>query len=349
VAAAAGTRLALLLVLGAMLVACSREPEPFFQRQLLVFGTVVEISIWGVDAQHADTAFADLARDFEARHRLWHAWHPGALGRVNQLVAATGWFTVNPSVLPLLEPAQMLSLRSEGLFNPALGRLIALWGFHSDEPPSGQPPGAEQIQALLAHNPSMADLEIRGVRMRSSNAAVQLDFGAFAKGFAIDRAIEQLRNLGIHNAIVNAGGDLRAIGKRGQRPWRIGIRHPNGQGVLAALTINDDESVFTSGNYERYFDYEGRRYHHIIDPRTGYPARDTASVTVVHREAATADAAATALFVAGPADWHRIAKAMGITQVLLVDERGVAHLSPAMAERIKFETEPAEIRVSEPL
>ncbi len=339
----------LVLVLCTGLTACSEKPEPFFQRQLLVFGTVVDISLWGVDPALAETAFADLERDLNAMHRLWHAWHPGALGRVNQLIEATGWFTVNPSVLPLLQPAQTLSLRSDGLFNPALGHLVELWGFHADERPNAPPPSAQAIQALLARKPSMADLDIQGVRMRSSNSAVKLDFGGFAKGFAVDRAIEHLRNLGIENAIVNAGGDLRAIGQRGNRAWRIGIRAPKGDGVIAALEVKGDESVFTSGSYERYFEFEGTRYHHIIDPRTGYPARGTVSVTVAYPDAATADAAATALFVAGPSDWYRIAKAMGVTQVLLIDEQGVAHMSPAMAQRIKFESEPAEIRVSDPL
>lgn len=118
------------------------------------------------------------------------------------------------------------------------------------------------------------------------------------------------------------------------------MRHPRAGGVLASLEIHGDESVFTSGDYERFYEYQGRRYHHIIDPRTGYPARDFVSVTVIHGSAAVADAASTALFVAGKRDWRRIAARMGVEQVMLVDDQGEIILTPAMAERVHFEVEP---------
>ena len=183
----------------------------------------------------------------------------------------------------------------------------------------------------------MTDLELQDGRARTDNPRLQLDLGAFAKGVAVDRAIAALRAAGIDNAIVNAGGDLRAIGAR-ERPWRIGIRHPRAPGVLASIETRGDESIFTSGDYERYFEAEGTRYHHIIDPRSGYPARGTASLTVIHTEAATADAAATALFVAGDA-WPRTAADMGINRVMRVRADGTVEMTPAMAGRIRFETE----------
>ncbi|HSH29145.1 MAG TPA: FAD:protein FMN transferase, partial [Thiohalobacter sp.] len=113
---------------------------------------------------------------------------------------------------------------------------------------------------------------------------------------------------------------------------------PRAPGVLASIATRGDESIFTSGDYERYFEVNGKRYHHIIDPRSGYPANATASLTVIHTEAATADAAATALFVAGDA-WPRVAAGMGIEQVMRVRPDGTVELTPAMAERIRFETE----------
>ena len=162
--------------------------------------------------------------------------------------------------------------------------------------------------------------------------------------------LKRLRDMGVRNAIVNAGGDLRAIGRRGNRPWRVGIRHPQGSGVLASVEIESDESVFTSGNYERYRIHEGVRYSHIIDPRTGMPVNHIASATVIHHNGAVADAAATALTIAGPMDWPRIAKQMGIKYVMLVDEKGTVYMNPAMAKRVRFEgkNEPA-IVISEPL
>jgi thiamine biosynthesis lipoprotein len=155
--------------------------------------------------------------------------------------------------------------------------------------------------------------------------------------------------MGIKNAIINAGGDLRAIGLRETgEPWKIAIRHPDGESIIGSLEISGDASVFTSGGYERNFTWEGKRYHHIIDPRTGYPAVGTASVTVIHDDSTTADAAATALFVAGPGEWHRIARKMGIRFVLLITENGELQMNPAMRARLKLVDEASQKIVLSP-
>lgn len=195
----------------------------------------------------------------------------------------------------------------------------------------------------------MEDILLEGDILTSTNPAVQLDFGAFAKGYAIDLAIRRLRGFGIENAIVNAGGDLRAIGSKAGQPWRVGVRHPQGGGVLASIEVRGDESVFTSGNYERYREHEGVRYQHILDPRTGMPVEGVTSVTVIHDNGAEADAAATALVVAGPDDWHRVARRLGIKYVMLVDDGGTVYVNPAMRDRLRFQSTPRHLVVSDPL
>ena len=172
--------------------------------------------------------------------------------------------------------------------------------------------------------------------MSSKNPAVRLDFGGIAKGYAIDLACESLKLLGVRNAIVNAGGDLRAFGGHGDRPWRIAVRHPGG-GIIGSLETGADEAVFTSGNYERFRQDDESRYPHILDPRTGWPVRNLSSVTVVANEGWLADAAATALIVAGPDEWVDVARSMGVRQVLLVDENGKTYLTPEMDRRVDFE------------
>ncbi len=339
------------LLMVALLVACTPRP-PVYQEQLLTFGTLVDITLWNVDEARGRQAVAILARDFEYMHNAWHAWHRGPLGRVNQLLPTGEFFSCPPSIVPLIRRSSELSEASGGLFNPAIGQLIRLWGFASDEAPKGPPPTAEAIHTLLAQNPQMSDLQLDGIQLRSRNPAVRLDFGAFAKGYAIDQAIEQLRERGIDNAIVNAGGDLRAIGRHGGRPWRIGIRHPRQPGMLASVDIEGDESIFTSGDYERYFDHDGKRYQHIIDPRSGYPAEGISSVTVFAKQADVADAAATAITVAGPnpADWLPVARALGVTGVMLVDTEGRVQMTPSLDKRIYFDIEPRpDVRFSEPL
>lgn len=340
--------LILLAGIGLIPTGCGQREE-VITTQFLAFGTLVDLSIAGVPRERAEAATAAIEKDFAWMHKSWHAWDPGPLGLVNRLISEGKTFATPPSVLELIRQGTKLSMESEHLFNPAIGKLIAAWGFHSNDPAGHRPPQPEEVAELLRQNPRMTDLVLDGVNLHSTNPNVELDFGAFGKGFGIDLAIEHLRQLGIKNAVLNAGGDLRAIGSPPGRPWKIAIRHPSGSGVLAGLEVSGDESVFTSGDYERNFNWKGKRYHHIIDPRTGYPATGTKSVTVIHSDAITADAAATALFVAGPDNWYNIAKKMGIKYVLLVDSEDKVHINPEMKERVTFTTDQFEILLSPPL
>jgi len=318
-----------------LLAACARAAGPV-QRSFFAMGTLVEVTLYDVPQERAERLLDDIEADFQRMHHEWHAWEEGPLVHVNRAIAQGRSVEIPAVIAPLLPPAIRLSEASNHLFNPAIGRLIALWGFQSDEP-ARQPPDPADIERLVRANPRMTDLVIEDGRLRSRNPMVQLDFGGFAKGWAIDRVIEKLRAAGVENAIVNAGGDLRAIGRHGNRPWRVGVRHPRRKdALLAVLEVQGDESVFTSGDYERYFEYQGRRYHHIIDPRTGWPAEGAASVTLIHREAATADAAATALLIAHEDEWREIARRMGIDQVLRVEQDGRIVMTPAMARRARL-------------
>ncbi|OOG28614.1 thiamine biosynthesis protein ApbE [Thioalkalivibrio denitrificans] len=331
--------LTLLLIPFVLLLAACERPAIHTER-MLAFGTLVEVSIYTADEDLARAGANAVREDFEYMHRAWHPWQPGAMGRTNQLLAMEGWFSVSPSILPLLKLAAELEAASDGLFNPVMGELMEIWGFHGDEEPQA-PPEEERIQEWLERAPSTRYIELDGIRARATRPGVRLDPGGFAKGYAVDRAMERLMDMGIDHAIINAGGDLRAIGQPGRRAWRIGIRHPDGEGVLASLELQGDESVYTSGDYERYFVHDGTRYHHILDPRTARPARETRSVTVMHHDGALADAASTALFVAGPERLGEIAGRMGVHKVMLVDPDGEVHMTGAMAERIRFEIDPA--------
>lgn len=305
------------------------------------FGTLVRLTLVGVNEERAEHARTWVASRLHHYHNAWHAWEPSPLTRLNAALAKGQAVTPDSVLQPLLKPARRYARLSGGLFNPAIGKLIGLWGFHADQLPAGPPPERAAIAALAGKHPALTDLVWRDGKVSSTNPAVQLDFGAFAKGVAVERIVTGLKARGFDNVLLDAGGDLKVLGTHGNRPWRIGIRDPDGQGVLAAVEARPGEAVFTSGDYERYFEWNGKRYHHLIDPRTGYPARGTHSVTVITQDAALADAAATALFVAGAEGWPQVAAHMGVSLVLLIDDEGVAHMSPAMAQRVKFVVEPA--------
>jgi thiamine biosynthesis lipoprotein len=324
----AGTALALLLA------GCERERQ--YSAELFVFGTIVELKLWGASSEQASRAFTDVQEMFQGMHRDWHAWEPGLLLEINEAFARGEAVTGSSDIVEMIRLSQRVEEQSNGCFNPAIGALVGLWGFHtSDYPITGPPPAAADIDAILAQRPSSQDIHIDGLQLRSSNPAVQLDFGGIAKGHAVDLAVEALRRLGIRNAIVNAGGDLRAFGRHGERPWRVAIRKPGG-GVIGAVEVDGDEALFTSGNYERFRQDETERYAHILDPRTGWPVTDVASATVLADRGSLADAAATALIVAGLDGWEAVARSLGLSKVLVVDAAGRVYLTPEMVGRVEF-------------
>jgi len=335
------SHLFILLVMALIITAC-QQPHREHHDSFLVFGTIVNVTLLDIDDKTAEDAFRHIREDLKVMHHVWHVWEPGSLMRMNQLLELTGEFSAAPSVLDLLIVAKKLAAQSHQLFNPAIGKLIALWGFHSNKRPEIIP-SDQAIQALLKQNPTLEDVKINGFRVSNDNPAVKIDFGGIAKGFAIDRLLAYLKQRGINNALIDTGGDLKVIGKHYDRAWKVAIRDPRKKNkVVASLDLNDNEAAFTSGDYERFFKNKGqpskdKHFHHIIDPRTGYPAVGTQSVTVLHNDATIADAAATALFVAGPTSWVNIAKAMGIKYVLLIDDKGEIHISSAMKKRIKPE------------
>jgi len=343
------TATTLIIALAGLLLGACGQNLPAQHFRLLAFGTYMDLEIIGVDRATAEAAQQQLQQDFDVMHKAWHAWDPGPVARINRFINEGSSLAAPPSVIPLIRISQDLAEKSDYLFDPAIGQLVALWGFHASELKAHEPPDEESIDFWLEQQPSIKDISLDGFHLSSSNTAVKLDFGAIGKGYGVDQAIRRLQEMGIGNAIVNAGGDLRAIGSRAGNPWRIAIRDPDGGGVFALIPVTGNEAVFTSGDYERNFAWEGKFYHHIIDPRTGHPAEGTSSVTVLHPDATTADAAATALFIAGPKDWHRIARQMGIKYVLLIDDQGGVHMNPGMRDRVELQKRVDNIIISEPL
>jgi thiamine biosynthesis lipoprotein len=342
----------LILLAGIYLLAssCASNTGAEYRHTIFAFGTLIEITLLNTTESIANEAFDHLERSFHDYHASWTPWEASDLSRINQSIQAGNRTTVPQQVLPLIIASQDLFEKSNGLFNPAIGNLINLWQMHRHDDADIIPPSATDIARTVQQNPKMSDLHLDGTLLVSRNPGVQLSLGAFAKGYAIDLAMEYLQSQGITNAVINAGGDLRVIGQHGERPWRIGIRHPRKDGVIAWLDAEANESIFTSGDYERYYMHDGKRYHHILDPRTGYPAAGAISVTVIHHDAGIADAAATALFVAGAEYWYEIARAMDIKYVMLIDTDFRVHMNPAMQKRVHLaNAETSPIVLSQPL
>ncbi len=340
------------LVVSTILVSACSQAGKKHDYSIFAFGTLIDITIYDTDRQLADSAFNQLQLLFDKNHLDWSPWTNGDLAALNKKLGTQSIITVPAHLIPIIETSIRLSQQSNNLYNPAIGKLINLWQFHKYQDEDIRPPDDAEIKNLIKKNPQMSDLSFNADKqLINTNPAVSLNFGAFAKGYAIDLGIKHLQKLGIHNAVINAGGDLSVIGQHGDRAWNVGIRHPRKNNILASVEVKDNESVFTSGDYERFYTYQTKRFHHILDPRTGYPTGDAQSVTVIHPDAGHADAAATALFVAGSNNWQAIAKNMKIRHVMLIDADGNIHLSSAMEKRIKFlnKSPTSHITVSEEL
>ena len=326
------------LFLALALLACTREP-PIYQQQSYVFGTLVDVTIAGEEEARAKQLIGQVLADFDRMHRTLHAWKTSDLSRLNAAFARGEKGPVSPELAGILRDAAALSAQSDGAFNPAIGKLIKLWGFQNDEFLPVRP-DPSVLAALVKAAPGMGDIAVKDGHAYSRNRAVQLDLGGYAKGYALDVAAATLRAQGVKGALINIGGNILALGDRGGRPWRVGVQHPRKPSAIATLELKDGEAVGTSGDYQRFFELDGKRYCHIIDPRSGYPVQGVQAVTVVippGRLAGTlSDVASKPLFIAGAAGWRAAAQRMGIGQALLVDARGEIYLTAAMKKRLVF-------------
>lgn len=315
---------------------CSR-PEVFHQ-EAYVFGTRVDLSVYGTSQELAAAAMADVLQEFDRLHHAYHAWAPSELTALNEALARGESAVVSDEMAALLLGARRIAAEGDGLFDPALGALIALWGFHTDEFVPAEP-DPDAVQALLAARPRMSDVVIEGNRVSSTNPAVQIDLGGYAKGYALDRAIAILRARGIDNALVNIGGNVMALGGKGRAPWRLGIQHPREPRPLATLPIYDGEAIGTSGDYQRYFELDGERFSHLLDPRTGRPSAGTQSLTVLitpREHAGTlSDAASKAPFIAGD-DWREYTRRHGVEHALRIADDGRIEVTRSLRARLQI-------------
>ena len=327
-------------------------PAPLWRQESFVFGTRVELLIADVPEAQARAAGNLVLAEFDRLHRTYHAWQPSELSALNAAIADSQPHDVSPELAGYIRESQAIAAASDYLFDPGIGRLIALWGFQTDEI-APHLPDETTLRLLMKQRPSIADLHLDGLRITSSNTSVALDFGGYLKGVALDRAAAILRQAGIHDALINIGGNVMALGTKHGTPWRVGIQHPRpamaGGAPLATLELRDGEAIGTSGDYQRYFEMRGHRYCHILDPRTGRPAEGTQAVTVLIAPGAgvgmRSDALSKPLFIAGD-DWLRQAQKLGVTAVLKVGADGTVSATPPMRERLKMETSGAIARAS---
>lgn len=325
------------LVMISLLFGCERNTLKESKASIYAFGTIVELTLYHHNDIETEDAIAQVNQTFQQMHQEWHAWEKGGIvHKINQAIAKQQPIEVPSSVKEFIEKSQLLSKQSQGLFDPGIGSLVSLWGFHSEQW-QGPPPSQQEINKWLENAPSIDNIYFDKLTLNSHNPNVQLDFGGNAKGLAIDIALATLLESGIENALVSIGGDMKVIGSKRGHNWKIGIQSPlNPNQAMAKIELQSGESIVTSGTYQRYYTWQDQSFSHILNPQTGYPANSFSSVTVIHPDATTADAAATALLIAGPENWLKIAESMKITHAICIDQTGQVLQTDQMSKRVEL-------------
>lgn len=283
----------------------------------------------------AEAVFA-IFRRVDAEMSEWKETSP--LSAVNEL-AGREPVPVPPDLFNLLELGVRLGVLTDGAFDVTWAALWGLWDFRADEPVvPGEAEIAERV-ALVDYRELVLDREAGTAFLPREGMLVGL--GGIAKGRALDLAAAELRRRGVESFLLSAGGQVYAGGLRGDRPWRIGIRDPRGpaEDFFASLDVVN-ASVSTSGDYERFFVVDGRRYHHILDPRTGRPARGLRSVTIVSGDATLADALSTAVLVLGLEAGLELVESLDGVEAVVVTEEAAVHVTGGVVGRLHIEHEP---------
>ncbi len=300
----------------------------WYRREAAIMGTAVRVELWHADATAAGEAIDAVLAEMRRVDALMSSFRPGSeLSRVNR-GAETRPVPVSPELFALIRRAQAISRLSGGAFDITYASVGHLYNFRQGIAPDDR--ALKQALPAVDYRSLVLDPETRSVRF--ARPGMRIDLGGIAKGHAVDRAIALLRARGVREALVSAGGDTRILGDHHGRPWLTGIRDPRRPpGTSAVVLPLADTAISTSGDYERYFERDGVRYHHIISPRTGRPARAVRSVTILGPDATTTDALSTTVFVLGPRDGLALVERLAGIEAVIIDAAGRVHYSSGLA------------------
>lgn len=275
--------------------------------------TFVTLYAVGPPAIASDAVKAAFERMQEVSDTFNHLNAKGAIYAFN----THGTPITDPEIVAVAQTALAISELTGGAFDITIEPLIDLWGFYGDHPDL---PEASAIQACLKQT-GYTHLHVSGGTLTKDDPSIRIDLGGIAKGYAVSQAAAVLQAKGISSAMIDAGGDVFALGHRGKDLWRIGIRSPRGDDILGFMDVAD-MAVMGSGDYERFFMKDGKRYHHIFNPATGYPAGGLQGTTLLNADPMLADAWNTAIFVLGPDKGRALVEKIPGMEAVMVTETG---------------------------
>jgi thiamine biosynthesis lipoprotein len=337
------------LALGALFAQAAPAPAGegrVVARTFPVMGTEVTFSAYTADPDKAEHAFAAAYDEIRRLEKLMTDWErPGEpesdIVKINK-AAGKKAVKVDPETIEVIEKSLEMSRRSEGAFDITFAAMHGLWKF--DEDMDHTIPAAEEIEKrrrLINWRDVVVNDKARTVKLR--RAGMRMGLGGIAKGYAVDRCAAVMRAAGFTNFMVQAGGDLYVAGRKGNTNWMVGVRDPRGgpRDIIARMPIQD-HAFSTAGDYERGFVLGGRRYHHIIDPKTGYPATASREVTIFAPNAFLADALDDSVFILGPEKGMKLVESYPDCATLIVDAQNKVWMSKSLEGKLQRTAAPTD-------
>src|SRR4051794_41122568 len=323
----------------AFLGSADAAPKHPFRRGFTAMGTAVDFIVWTDDDVAAEPAVDEAMKELRRIETLMTDWeHPGEpasdVVQVNRNAGRTP-VAVHPETLEVIDAALEMSRRSAGAFDISYAAMRGVWKF--DEEIDRKLPSANQIAALkklINYKDIVVDHAAKTVFLKQPGMRIGL--GGIAKGYAVDHCVAVLRKRGLNDFVIQAGGDLFASGSKSGMPWMVGIRDPRAlRGDYFASAPVENHSFSTAGDYERSFMLDGKRYHHIIDPRTGYPATASRSVAIWAKDALTADAIDDAVFILGPEKGLELVESIEDCGAVVVDAANKVWISKRLVGKVQ--------------
>jgi FAD:protein FMN transferase len=295
--------LSLLVLIGAV-AACKDKSDSggrMVSRTFASMGTELKLTAWTTDDDGAEAAFGAVFGEMQRLEALLSNWRQDS--EIQQLNVGAGKHAVSigKDLHDVLRTAEQISEWTGGKFDVTFGALAGLWKFDYQDRDGTIPDRNDVLRRMKLINYRDLIIDEQSGTAFLQRQGMVAHLGGIGKGYAVDRAKDMLHQRGFHNFMIQFGGDLYVAGRAGNRPWRLGIQDPRGPSnkIFAAVDLSDS-TFSTSGDYERYFIRDGRRYHHIIDPATGEPAMKSRSVTIMAGSATIADGLSTGVFIMGP-------------------------------------------------
>jgi thiamine biosynthesis lipoprotein len=313
------------------------------ERTHQTMGTEVKVTAWTADDARADVAISAVFSEFDRLDDLMSVWKSGSdIARLNN-AAGERAVPVSADTREVLRIARQVSEQTDGAFDVTFAALSGLWKFDYQDKDGTVPSRQEIAKRLPLVNYRDLVVEDGAGTARLRRMGMRVNLGGIGKGYAVDRGVEILRRSGFRDFMIQAGGDMYVSGKRGDRAWRLGIRDPRGPADRIFATLDLTNGTFsTSGDYERFFIKDGRRYHHIIDLRVGEPATKCRSVTLVTERAVIADALAKGVFILGPDEGMALIERTPGVQGVIVSAKNEVSISSGLRRQLTVLAPPTD-------